>query len=302
MSSLRSIWVSIIHRSLKAQFARRLREVWGETGSTLKKTWIALWIIGIILLASGAWGDGIGFWENKPYLTNILSALTGAAFGIPLALVVLQRVAASEADAAEARAARRMAGRVSADLASMVVALVEAGIPAMQTVKVHLRDQRDSLVPDSDYWRPPTASRLYYQPFIDAIGSAMQRIEELFGPEIGQHLAEVSAQWSILTSESRSRLLGTGNKWLTGLQAEEFGSLVIRVTGTTLKDWRKRGLSLQDWYHSEDQRPEDVNRHYGELDTLREFDKWFGEIIAFIDAVIDLTAMSALVAQALAPP
>jgi len=177
---------------------------------------------------------------------------------------------------------------------------VEDGIPAMQTLKEYLRDQRESLVRNGDYWRPAAAPRLYYQPFIHAIGSAMERIEALFSPEIKRHLAEVSTQWSILTTESRSRLLATGNKWLTGLQVEELGALVITVTGPTLEDWRKKGLELQRWYHSEDQQLEDMSRHYGEMDTLREFDNWFDQIAKFIDAVRDLTTKSADAAQALA--
>jgi hypothetical protein len=302
MRSLHSIWVSVNHRSLGTQFAGKLRAIWNETGGTLKKAWIVLWATGVILLTLGVWGDSTGFWASRPYLTNTFSALTSAAFGVPIALIVLQRVAASEADAAEARAARRMAGRVSADLASAVIVLVKNGIPAMQAVKMHLRDQRDLLVPNGEYWRPATAPRLYYQPFTDAIGSAMKNIEELFSQEIKRHLAEVSTQWSILTTESRSRLLETGNKWLTGLQAEELGTLVTTVTGPTLVDWLNKGLQLQEWYKSEDQRPEDMSRHYGEMDTLREFDNWLSEMIDFIDTVIDLTTKSAFIAEALTSP
>ena len=302
MPSLRSIRISVTHRSPRTQFWGKLRTAWNETGSTLKKAWIVLWASGVILLAFGVWGDRVGFWANKPYLTNTFSALTSAAFGVPVALVVLQRVAASEADAAEARAARRMAARVSADLASTVTALVRDGIPAMQTVQVYLRDQRDSLVPNGDYWRPATAPRLYYQPFIDSIESAMKSIEELFSPEIKRHTAEVSAQWSILTTESRSRILSTGNKWFTGLEADELDALVIIVTGPTLENWREKGLELQEWYHREDRQPESISRHYGEMDTLREFDSWFSEIMNYTDAVIDLATKSAFVAQALASP
>jgi hypothetical protein len=289
-------------RSLSTRPWGKLRTIWNETGSTLKKVWILLWVAGIILLTFGVWGDSAGFWAPRPYLTNTFSALTSAAFGVPVALIVLQRIAASEADAAEARAARRMAGRVSADLASTVAALAKDGIPDIQAVKLHLRDQRDLLVPNGDYWRPATAPRVYYQPFIDAIEGAMKSIEELFGPEIKRHLAEVSAQWSILATESRSRLLGTDNKWLTGLQAEELSELVTTVTGPTLEEWLNKGLQLQEWYQSEDQRTENMSRHYGEMDTLREFDNWFIEMISFIDAVIDLTSKSAFIAQALASP
>jgi hypothetical protein len=280
----------------------KLRTIWNEIGSTLKKVWILLWLTGIILLIFGVWGDNAGFWAPRPYLTNTFSALTSAAFGVPVALIVLQRIAASEADAAEARAARRMAGRVSADLASTVAALARDGISGIHAVKIHLRDQRDLLVPNGDYWRPATAPRLYYQPFIDAIERAMKSIEELLGPEVKRHLAEVSAQWSILTTESRSRLLSTGNKWLTGLQVEELSTLVTAVTGPALEEWLNKGLQLQEWYQREDQRTDSMSRHYGEMDTLRQFDNWFSEMIVFMGAVIDLSSKSAFIAQAFASP
>jgi hypothetical protein len=302
MSSLRSNWASVTRHFVGAQFWEKFREGWNETGSTLRKAWIILWAVGIVLLALGVWGDSDGFWAGKPFFTNVFSTLTGAAFGIPLALVVLQRIASSEADAAEARAARRIAGRVSADLASAVAALVNGGISAMQITKTYLWDQRGSLVPNGDYWRPATAPRLHYEPFIDAIESAMQRIGILFGPEIRRCLAEVSTQWSILTIESRSKLLASGNKWLTGLQVEELEALIKTVTGPTLEDWRKKGQALQNWYHEEDRRPGEMGQHYGEMETLREFDNWFSEMINFIDTVIDLTTKSALVAEALASP
>jgi hypothetical protein len=302
MSSLRDIRISVTRHFLGTQFWGKVRKGWNETGSTLRKAWIVLWAVGAVLLTLGVWGDSDGFWADKPYLTNTFSALTSAAFGIPLALVVLQRIAASEADAAEARAARRMAGRVSADLASAVAALVKGGIPAMQTTKIYLRDQRGSLVPNGDYWRAATAPRIYYDPFIDAIESAMQRIDTLFSPEMKRCLAEVSTQWSILTIESRSRLLGTGSKWLTGLQVGELEALVITVAGPTLEDWRKKGRALQNWYREEDQRPGEMSRHYGEMETLREFDNWFSQIMNFIDALIDLTTKSAFVARTLASP
>jgi hypothetical protein len=300
MSSLRSIRVSVTRHFLGTPFWGTFRKGWNETGSTLRKAWIVLWAVGVVLLALGAWGDSNGFWADKPYLASMFSALTSAAFGVPLALVVLQRIAASEADAAEARAARRMAGRVSADLASAVAALVKGGIPAMKTTKIHLRDQQGSLVPNGDYWRPATAPRLYYEPFVDAIESAMQRIEILFSPEMKRCLAEVSTQWSILTLEARSGLLSTGNKWLTGVQVEELEALVTTVTGPALEDWRKKGRALQNWYREEDRQAGDMNQYYGEMETLREFDSWFSEIINFIDAIINLTTKSAYIELTLA--
>jgi hypothetical protein len=195
-----------------------MRTIWNETGSTLKGAWIVLWVGGAALLAFGAWGDSSGFWADKPYLSNTLSEITGAAFGVPVALVLLQRLASSEAAAAESRSARRMARRVSADLESTVRTLAGDGVPGMQSVQEHLQDERESLVPHGDYWHPPSAPKLHYQPYIDAIEGAMDKADKLFVPEIERHLAEVSSQWSILAAESRFRLLATENDWLPGLQ------------------------------------------------------------------------------------
>ncbi len=277
-----------------------MRTIWNQTGSTLKRAWIVLWAGGAALLAFGAWGDSSGFWADKPYLSNTLSEMTSAAFGVPVALVLLQRLASSESAAAESRSARRMARRVSADLESTVRTLAGDGIPGMQALQEHLQDQRESLVPHGDYWQPPAAPKLNYQPYIDAIESAIDKVRKLFDPEIERHLAEVSSQWSILATESRFRLLATENDWLPGIKAELLGSLVTTVTGTTLRHWREKGLELQEWYRREDQQPESVS--YGEMETLRACDIWFSDIISYIGAVIDLADTAASAAQALAPP
>jgi hypothetical protein len=143
---------------------------------------------------------------------------------------------------------------------------------------------------------------MYLQPFINVIESAIENIEELFGPEMKQHVAEVSVQWSILTNETRSRLLSTGNKWLSGLQTEELDALVRAVAGPKLENWRKRGLELRDWYYREDQQSGTIGLHYGEMETLRDFDEWFSEIINYLDTVIDLATKSAFAAQVLGSP
>jgi hypothetical protein len=169
----------------------------------------------------------------------------------------------------------------------------------MQSVQEQLQDERESLVPHGDYWHPPSAPKLHYQPYIDAIESAMDKADKLFAPEIERHLAEISSQWSILAAESRFRLLATENDWLPGLQAEQLGSLVATVTGSTLRDWRKKGLELQEWYRREDQQPESIS--YGEMETLRACDIWFGGIINYIGAVIDLADKAASAVRTLAP-
>jgi hypothetical protein len=276
--------------------------VWRDTGRTLKHAWAALWAAGVALLTLGVWGDQTGFWAEKPYLTNVFSALTTAAFGVPLALVVVQRISAGEADAAEARAAARMAARVSTDLALAAAAVADGGIPALRNAKTYLQGERDSLVPNGDFWRPATAPRLYHGPFIEAIQKAGQCADELFGPESERHRAEVSAQWSILTLEARSRLLAANQPWLTGLEVRELDELIGTVTGSTLEEWRAKGPELQDQYRVEDRQPGDVSQHYGELESLRDFHYWCSAIVEYIDAVMELISRSERIAHTLGAP
>jgi hypothetical protein len=65
---------------------------------------LAWWVgvpIAVGLLTLGLIGDDKGFWENKPYLTNILTACTGAAVGIPFAISFLNWFSRTQAAASD---------------------------------------------------------------------------------------------------------------------------------------------------------------------------------------------------------
>jgi hypothetical protein len=78
------------------------------------------WTVGVpifvCLLILGLLGDGEGFWGNRPYLTNILTALTGAGIGVPFALTVLNGYARIQATAAEWHSARNYANQLVSSL------------------------------------------------------------------------------------------------------------------------------------------------------------------------------------------
>lgn len=101
-----------------------MREIWEETPRGLRAGCVALWAVGVVLLGLGWWGDSAGFWADKAVATNVFSSVTAAAFGVPLALVVLNRVAMIQAEAVEARAGRRLAMRVAGDIAASAPRLV----------------------------------------------------------------------------------------------------------------------------------------------------------------------------------
>ena len=186
-----------------------------------------------MLLALGTWGDAAGFWTSKPYLTNVVSALTGAAFGVPLALVVLQRIAASEADSREARVTRRLAARVSEDFAKSVEALA----PAAQTHWALLQQMEGLLKESKDLYPafdPPPASDQ-----AERIAAGAIAILDGFlasSAERPMRIADMSTNWSFLSTEVRARLLETGSEWLEAVRAQELEMLMQRVKNA-LERW-----------------------------------------------------------------
>jgi len=112
----------LIDRSAKGRVVDvRVRSVWEETP---RAGCAVLWTTGVVLLALGWWGDHEGFRTDKAFVTNVFSSVTAAAFGSPLALVVLNRIGMAQAETVEARAGRRLAVRVAGDFAASAPQLV----------------------------------------------------------------------------------------------------------------------------------------------------------------------------------
>jgi hypothetical protein len=51
---------------------------------------VTLLVAGVGFVILGLLGDERGWWSDRPFLTNLLTAIAGACFGIPLAIAVLQ--------------------------------------------------------------------------------------------------------------------------------------------------------------------------------------------------------------------
>lgn len=76
-----------------------LRE-WRDTSAVLK--WLFFWSLslGIVLTIICVAADIKGNWDRLPFLTNLMSNMAGALFGLPLALVILSRLSAYQTERA----------------------------------------------------------------------------------------------------------------------------------------------------------------------------------------------------------
>jgi len=82
-------------------------------------------VAGCCLLALGIAGDANAWWSDAPFLTNVLSSVAGAMFGIPIALLILPLLADDLAKHSERRAVTNLATAIVESLSSTFAAVVE---------------------------------------------------------------------------------------------------------------------------------------------------------------------------------
>ena len=104
----------------------RLVRSWQNVSPWLRAACLAMWAGAAVVTAVGVAGDLTGWWMRLPFLTNVASSLAGALFGVPFALLVLQRVAATERERYSQREAQRFARVAAAAVAAEVQRLVPA--------------------------------------------------------------------------------------------------------------------------------------------------------------------------------
>jgi hypothetical protein len=102
------------------QLRRVARLIWRDTSPGLRRLCITLTSIGLIVVILGWRADISGLWNDKPFLTNLASALTGAFFAIPFALIVLQQLSTRQAEQLEKGEIGKLACRTATELYSAV--------------------------------------------------------------------------------------------------------------------------------------------------------------------------------------
>ncbi len=67
----------------------RIASFWSETSPSSRWVTYVSVPLGTCMAVLGLIGDSHGWWENRSFLTNLLSSTTSVLFGIPTALIVL---------------------------------------------------------------------------------------------------------------------------------------------------------------------------------------------------------------------
>ncbi|TXS56544.1 hypothetical protein [Streptomyces sp. t39] len=171
---------------------------------------------GIAMAGLGIYGDEHGWWNDRGFLTNLLSSFTGLLIGVPFALVVLSHLGGLQADAANYRAAvksgrnaaidfegRHRSGFVRYDLHH-----AESDLIRLRTANAKYRQAVETWVRDPS----PTRS--------GDVCAAFERRRELIRTTFTHHrpihpwLTMISESWHRLDMEVRPRLLDVEANWM----------------------------------------------------------------------------------------
>jgi hypothetical protein len=164
------------------------------------------------------WGDAHHWWDDRPFLTNLLSSFTGLLVGVPFALVVLSHLGAMQADAANRRAAIRRGREAARQFRSTVVRgfakpLVEPAaqdLIRLRTANLQLKQRlpHDQQIVDV-FSNADEIRRLF-----DVRKRAIDEAFRLASEAREGWLSEVAQAWDRLDREVRPRLEEVGAHWM----------------------------------------------------------------------------------------
>jgi hypothetical protein len=131
---------------------RGLRREWATLHPRLRPTVVVLLGAGTVLAVLGAVGDATELWSRLPFLTNLASSLTGALFGLPVALVVVQRLLQAQTEANDRAAAWRLAMRSAHSMRVAAVTLSGPGADNAAAELTRLVARCDAAVAEAREW------------------------------------------------------------------------------------------------------------------------------------------------------
>ncbi|GAA1828174.1 hypothetical protein GCM10009682_54110 [Luedemannella flava] len=227
-----------------------LRAVWGQASWRMRRLALTMWLGALAMTALGVVGDLLRWWEHLQFVMNLVSSLAGALFGLPVALIYLQR-----ANAVEARHRRRQ------DLVLLARRAVEDMVDHVSAI-TYDPDKLDELTEVID--------RLTPQAFAGADGfdngstldqllvdwqQVRRLIPQIFVDDVAGHAAisRAESEWTGLRDGLGPELREHGLHWTTTPQAQTLDglrslSLDGLVVGDELIEAIERAVRLRSFW------------------------------------------------------
>ena len=139
----------------------RLRHWWLSLTILIRASWIILWAFGVALFVLGIRGDTNGWWDNRSFLANVVSSLTTACFGVPLALVFFQRLSDQQADRSAKRITISTGRRAAENLARTGSSLYARDLESLRAIRQTTLSCMIRLAHKESFYRVPSNRNEY---------------------------------------------------------------------------------------------------------------------------------------------
>lgn len=215
-----------------------VRRGWRALHPGLRPVVVTLLAAGVALGVLGAVGDAAGFWSRLPFLTNLASSLTAALFGLPVALVVVQRLLQVQAEANDRAAAWRLATRSAHHLRVAAGALpsldrLTARYDAELAGAAAWADRAFAAKPRPRRLRASMYQRTYLRHVLAAHRTAGE-VADLVAAA-GPATARIRTEAAFLSDEVRPMVLRAGGEWRPGPAVEHLAG-TAPVAATALRE------------------------------------------------------------------
>jgi len=192
-------------------------------------------VVGGCLLALGLAADRFGWWTTRPFLTNLVSGVTSACFGVPFALLILASLTAHQAEQLQQANAKSLFDGALDSLAGWVRRVTASESYDRLDVELDLLTSR---VLDAS--GPELAESV----------SALQKFLKdnfSFDVDMAEHWASTCAQWRFLDDYVKPRVYEQGLEWIRADAAARFDTILRDGTNPYSSVVRLReDLSLKD--------------------------------------------------------
>jgi hypothetical protein len=166
-------------------------------------------MLNLLLLGTSFWtigwtGDERGWWVNRPFLTNVVSSMATACFGIPFAVFVLQRLSSMQSVRATVlRSISRTLRSADRLLNGTTVDQFDNHLFG----RLKLIETRIEVIKDPAYQGLPKARSM-----LDEMHEAILELGEIWrpSPEFGRHLTELRDDWRYVRENVPAKLLEAG--------------------------------------------------------------------------------------------
>jgi hypothetical protein len=194
----------------------RVRSYWADTAPSVKWVTYIFMPAGVVLGSAGLYGDAHGWWDERGFLTNLLSSAVSLLFGVPTALIVLGQLSAHQAEVLERRAVKRRA-RVAVS-AYRHTLLRGFSVNDPELIGATLSE----LLLANHRWSEAVHSAGADEASSSALNEAQANRASLINTclrlrrplDVGEWLDEIVLRWRQLDGEIRPRIEETGLRWM----------------------------------------------------------------------------------------